>query len=123
MDSVFDGHDSAADDADGQPGKPRTHRHLIRHFDARQTFEKYCGAKGIRTPDLLHAMQTRYQLRHSPSCTTLEKSLVKEARPAPQSHSLAPASVRLACSSSAVTCSVRRLGRIYPGRGPGGRGH
>ncbi len=25
------------------------------------------GAKGTRTPDLLHAMQTRYQLRHSPS--------------------------------------------------------
>ena len=24
------------------------------------------GATGIRTPDLLHAMQTRYQLRHSP---------------------------------------------------------
>jgi hypothetical protein len=29
-------------------------------------FEKPGGAKGIRTPDLLHAMQTRYQLRHSP---------------------------------------------------------
>ena len=25
-----------------------------------------CGDKGIRTPDLLHAMQTRYQLRHTP---------------------------------------------------------
>ena len=25
------------------------------------------GATGIRTPDLLHAMQTRYQLRYSPS--------------------------------------------------------
>lgn len=24
------------------------------------------GAKGIRTPDLLHAMEARYQLRHSP---------------------------------------------------------
>ena len=24
------------------------------------------GGKGIRTPDLLHAMQTRYQLRHTP---------------------------------------------------------
>ena len=39
-------------------------------------------------------MQTRYQLRHSPSCT-LEKSPMKEARPAPQSHSLAPASIWL----------------------------
>ena len=24
------------------------------------------GAKGIRTPDPLHAMEMRYQLRHSP---------------------------------------------------------
>ena len=24
------------------------------------------GAKGIRTPDLFHAMEARYQLRHSP---------------------------------------------------------
>ena len=24
------------------------------------------GAEGIRTPDPLHAMQVRYQLRHSP---------------------------------------------------------
>src|ERR1700756_3666010 len=28
---------------------------------------RFSGAKGIRTPDLLHAMQTRYQLRHSPA--------------------------------------------------------
>ena len=26
-----------------------------------------CGAKGIRTPDLLNAIQTRYQLRHNPT--------------------------------------------------------
>ncbi len=26
-----------------------------------------CGAKGIRTPDLFHAMEARYQLRHSPA--------------------------------------------------------
>ena len=26
------------------------------------------GGKGIRTPDLLHAMETRYQLRHTPAC-------------------------------------------------------
>jgi hypothetical protein len=25
-----------------------------------------CGAKGIRTPDLLDANESRYQLRHSP---------------------------------------------------------
>ena len=28
----------------------------------------HCGAKGIRTPDPLHAMEMRYQLRHSPVC-------------------------------------------------------
>lgn len=27
------------------------------------------GGKGIRTPDLLHAMETRYQLRHTPACS------------------------------------------------------
>ena len=27
-----------------------------------------CGAEGTRTPDPLHAMQVRYQLRHSPRC-------------------------------------------------------
>ena len=27
----------------------------------------FCGAEGTRTPDPLHAMQVRYQLRHSPS--------------------------------------------------------
>ncbi len=27
---------------------------------------KLCGAKGIRTPDLLDANESRYQLRHSP---------------------------------------------------------
>jgi DNA invertase Pin-like site-specific DNA recombinase len=29
-------------------------------------YELCCGAKGIRTPDLLDANETRYQLRHSP---------------------------------------------------------
>ena len=27
---------------------------------------RLCGARGIRTPDLFHAMEARYQLRHSP---------------------------------------------------------
>ena len=30
------------------------------------TFNENGGAKGIRTPDLLNAIQTRYQLRHNP---------------------------------------------------------
>ena len=29
------------------------------------------GAKGIRTPDLLNAIQTRYQLRHNPGKSDL----------------------------------------------------
>ena len=28
------------------------------------------GARGIRTPDLFHAMEARYQLRHSPETGT-----------------------------------------------------
>ena len=32
---------------------------------------KNCGARGIRTPDLFHAMEARYQLRHSPVGTSL----------------------------------------------------
>ena len=31
------------------------------------------GAKGIRTPDLFHAMEARYQLRHSPACARRPK--------------------------------------------------
>ena len=29
-----------------------------------------CGAMGIRTPDLFHAMEARYQLRHSPALSS-----------------------------------------------------
>ena len=32
-----------------------------------------CGAEGIRTPDPLHAMQVRYQLRHSPIASPNER--------------------------------------------------
>jgi hypothetical protein len=32
------------------------------------------GAEGIRTPDPLHAMQVRYQLRHSPDAFTHAKA-------------------------------------------------
>ena len=32
----------------------------------RKRFQPFRGAKGIRTPDPLHAMEMRYQLRHSP---------------------------------------------------------
>ena len=59
----------------GTATRPETCSHLVSHLSARQAFEKRCGAKGIRTPDLLHAMQTRYQLRHSPLPTPLERSL------------------------------------------------
>ena len=33
-----------------------------------------CGAKGIRTPDLFHAMEARYQLRHSPKVVAISRS-------------------------------------------------
>ena len=35
---------------------------------AGQTWCRCGGAEGIRTPDLLIANETRYQLRHSPGC-------------------------------------------------------
>ena len=43
------------------------------------------GARGIRTPDLLIANETRYQLRHSPKCenqpsTTSPKPLIQRRR-------------------------------------------
>ena len=34
--------------------------------DIRYRMSAYGGARGIRTPDLLIANETRYQLRHSP---------------------------------------------------------
>jgi hypothetical protein len=35
-------------------------------FSAAETAADLGGAEGIRTPGLLHAMEARYQLRHSP---------------------------------------------------------
>ena len=57
--------------AGGPRREIRRHCHLMVTFYSNK-YMKNRGAKGIRTPDLLHAMQTRYQLRHSPSCTPLE---------------------------------------------------
>jgi hypothetical protein len=33
---------------------------------------RFCGAEGIRTPDPLHAMEVRYQLRYSPAADDIE---------------------------------------------------
>ena len=38
----------------------------IQKTDIRDRMSAYGGARGIRTPDLLIANETRYQLRHSP---------------------------------------------------------
>ena len=42
-----------------------------------------CGAEGIRTPDPLHAMQVRYQLRHSPGALAGPRSIPTGLRRAP----------------------------------------
>ncbi len=42
---------------------------------ARPAAELLGGAEGIRTPGLLIANETRYQLRHSPSCTAHSRAL------------------------------------------------
>ena len=44
-----------------------TTAHAIKKIDTQNLdVEIFCGARGIRTPDLFHAMEARYQLRHSP---------------------------------------------------------
>jgi hypothetical protein len=40
---------------------------MSRDMSARCLDTSQSGAEGTRTPDPLHAMQVRYQLRHSPS--------------------------------------------------------
>ena len=40
---------------------------MTRDIRSRCLESSQCGAEGTRTPDPLHAMQVRYQLRHSPS--------------------------------------------------------
>ena len=54
------------DEAENQKTRPDD-SHYVSHYLLERVLEKCGGAKGIRTPDLLHAMQTRYQLRHSPA--------------------------------------------------------
>ena len=90
---------------------------LDSHFYSNEC-AKNRGAKGIRTPDLLHAMQTRYQLRHSPSRTPLE-SLMEEAGPAPQRHSLASARHRLGNDDRRPVLRHRRPDQAVSGAGPG----
>src|SRR5690554_4271503 len=50
---------------------------------ARQRRASRGGAEGIRTPDLLNAIQTRSQLRHSPTVRPHagERKLTRAARP------------------------------------------
>ena len=38
-----------------------------RGMDTASDLQELCGAEGIRTPDPLHAMEVRYQLRYSPA--------------------------------------------------------
>jgi hypothetical protein len=63
---------------------------------------RFGGAEGIRTPDLLIANETRYQLRHSPKC---EEKLPPgpsyfESRPGCEAQ--APAALRCSASVSAT---------------------
>lgn len=47
----------------------------------RDLFFVFCGGNGTRTRDLLHAMQTRYQLRHTPIFSSLLPSLSRVGNP------------------------------------------
>src|SRR3954454_8978767 len=51
---------------------------------ARPVTSGFGGAEGIRTPDLLIANETRYQLRHSPGCAARrEEEVITRPRMAP----------------------------------------
>ena len=39
----------------------------VKGLDTASDLREFCGAEGIRTPDPLHAMEVRYQLRYSPA--------------------------------------------------------
>jgi hypothetical protein len=47
-------------------GYPRSRRRMNDDGETSLTCGNGSGAEGTRTPDPLHAMQVRYQLRHSP---------------------------------------------------------
>ena len=65
--TVIDNGFSEPDDQGGELINSPGDSHYVSHYLLERVSEKCGGAKGIRTPDLLHAMQTRYQLRHSPA--------------------------------------------------------
>ena len=46
------------------------------------------GDKGIRTPDLFHAMEARYQLRHIPFITRLKREGNSSARDLAHQHQI-----------------------------------
>ena len=52
-----------------EPTKKVLSRDTVKTMSRLRTFG---GARGIRTPDLFHAMEARYQLRHSPGALTGE---------------------------------------------------
>ena len=60
------------------------------------------GAKGIRTPDLLNAIQTRYQLRHDP----VSKSRVSSAFLCPLANCVA---LRRGGDNRARTCDLMHV--------------
>ena len=47
---------------------------------SRYAMRVVCGARGIRTPDPLHAMEMRYQLRHSPGRSSVIRSVLRGPR-------------------------------------------
>ena len=73
-----------------------------------------CGAKGIRTPDLLIANETRYQLRHSPRYRMM---LAPLSGPVPTRHS--PTALGLWTSSSGGSQSAGAARRGATGRSAG----
>ena len=55
----------------------------IQKTDIRDRMSACGGARGIRTPDLLIANETRYQLRHSPKDPTIIAAEIRLAKRSP----------------------------------------
>ena len=103
----------------GQRWRARAERPRRATKDSNASALESCGgARGIRTPDLFHAMEARYQLRHSPvfSSPPLGDSttLADRRRGAQIKNNAARHTLFLAVGRSPVYRFLRRSGRERP---------
>ena len=104
--STFVRHHSPLGALDGAPdGAPVNAKIKSRSGTRPLTCGNRSGAEGTRTPDPLHAMQVRYQLRHSPeSAAQSSRSLQGKAGPA--AHGVSDGTARRTLGLAAVDCMI-----------------